>query len=79
MSYQRMVEREPQLAAIVAQILAEAEAVDAAEDERYGDARGDELPEQLRTKQGTAGSDPCRQAAVGGRGGAAGRRQGPRP
>lgn len=52
MSYQRMVEREPQLAAIVAQILEEAEAVDQAEDERYGDARGDELPEHLRTKQG---------------------------
>ena len=52
MSYQRMVEREPELAAIVAQILEEAEAVDAAEDERYGDARGDELPEHLRTKQG---------------------------
>jgi transposase len=52
MSYGRMVEREPQLAAIVAEILAEAEQVDAAEDERYGDARGDELPEHLRTKQG---------------------------
>jgi transposase len=52
MSYQRMVEREPELAAIVKQILEEAEAVDQAEDERYGDARGDELPEHLRTKQG---------------------------
>jgi transposase len=52
MSYDRMVEREPELAAIVKQILEEAEAVDAAEDELYGDARGDELPEHLRTKQG---------------------------
>jgi hypothetical protein len=52
MSYQRIVERESQLAAIVAHILEEAEAVDAADDERYGDARGDELPEHLRTKQG---------------------------
>jgi hypothetical protein len=29
------------------EILEEAKAVDAAEDELYGDARGDELPEQL--------------------------------
>ncbi len=52
MSYARMNEREPELAAIVKQMLDEAEAVDAAEDEMYGDARGDELPEHLRTKQG---------------------------
>ena len=52
MSYARMVEREPQLAAIVAEMLEEAERVDAEEDELYGDARGDELPEHLRTKQG---------------------------
>jgi transposase len=31
----------------VARILAEADAVDAAEDERFGDARGDELPAEL--------------------------------
>lgn len=52
MSYERMVDREPQLAAIVAEILDEAERVDVEEDERYGDARGDELPEHLRTRQG---------------------------
>src|SRR5215203_4979247 len=34
------------------EILEEAKAVDAAEDELYGDARGDELPEQLRTGGG---------------------------
>src|SRR3954454_15969047 len=34
------------------EILEEAKAVDAAEDERYGDARGAELPEQLRTGEG---------------------------
>jgi transposase len=34
------------------EILAEAGRIDAAEDERYGDARGDELPEQLRTRHG---------------------------
>jgi transposase len=34
------------------EILAEAGRIDAAEDERYGDARGDELPEQLKTRHG---------------------------
>jgi transposase len=34
------------------EILEEAKGVDAAEDELYGDARGDELPEQLRTGEG---------------------------
>ncbi len=34
------------------EILAEAGRIDAAEDERYGEARGDELPEQLRTRHG---------------------------
>jgi transposase len=37
---------------IVREILEEAQAVDAAEDELYGDARGDELPERLRTGEG---------------------------
>lgn len=37
---------------IVAEILQEAEHVDQAEDERHGDARGDELPEPLRTREG---------------------------
>ena len=34
------------------EILAEAKATDEAEDQLYGDARGDELPEQLRTPEG---------------------------
>src|SRR5450756_1677043 len=51
MSYGRMAEREVALAAEVAAILAEAEAVDAAEDARYGDARGDELPPELRRRE----------------------------
>jgi transposase len=38
---------EAKLAELAAQILAEAEAVDAAEDELFGDARGDELPAEL--------------------------------
>ena len=37
---------------IVTEILEEAERLDREEDERYGDARGDELPEQLRTREG---------------------------
>ena len=37
---------------VVNQILREAEETDRREDELYGDARGDELPEQLRTPEG---------------------------
>jgi len=52
MSYARMPEREAALEAEVKRILDEAEAIDAAEDALYGDARGDELPEALRTREG---------------------------
>ena len=44
--------RDSALAAEVQAILDEAEAVDAAEDQLYGDARGDELPPELRTREG---------------------------
>ena len=37
---------------IAREILAEAEETDRREDELHGDARGDELPEQLRTPEG---------------------------
>src|SRR5215218_7298025 len=37
------------------EILEEADAVDAEEDERFGDARGDELPPELATAQGRRG------------------------
>jgi transposase len=37
---------------IAQEIVAEAGRIDAAEDERYGEARGDELPEQLTTRNG---------------------------
>jgi hypothetical protein len=37
---------------IAREILEEAKAIDALEDELYGEARGDELPEQLRTREG---------------------------
>jgi transposase/IS5 family transposase len=53
MSYARMDECEAALRAEVKRILAEAEATDRAEDERYGeDVRGDELPPELRTREG---------------------------
>ena len=37
------------------EILEQAKAVDAAEDERYGEARGDELPAEFATAQGRRG------------------------
>src|SRR5918994_6916474 len=40
---------------IARQILAEADAVDAAEDEQFGERRGDELPAELATAQGRRG------------------------
>lgn len=52
MSYGRMKEKITELEAQVAELLAEAEAVDAAEDAQYGKGRrGDELPEELRFRQ----------------------------
>jgi hypothetical protein len=39
---------------IAPEILQEAKAVDETEDELYGQERGDELPEQLRTREGRA-------------------------
>lgn len=52
MSYDRMVKREPELAAEIERLLAEAEALDDKEDKKYGKGvRGDELPKELRFKQ----------------------------
>lgn len=51
MSYGRMEEKISELEAQVAQLLAEAEAADQAEDEQYGSKRGDELPDELRFRQ----------------------------
>ncbi len=52
MSYARMSEKEKILAAEVSDLLAEAEAIDKAEDARYGkNRRGDELPEELRRRE----------------------------
>jgi hypothetical protein len=52
MSYGRMEKKAEQLEVEVKRLLTEAQAVDDAEDARYGkDKRGDELPEELRFKQ----------------------------
>jgi len=52
MSYQRMGEKRQQLRAEVEQLLAQAEATDAAEDAEYGpDRRGDELPAELQRRE----------------------------
>jgi transposase len=52
MSYQRMSETEARLVKEVEALLAEAEAVDKAEDAQYGKGkRGDELPEELRRRE----------------------------
>ncbi len=52
MSYDRMLEKEKQLKAEVKQLLAQAEAADAAEDQQYGkDRRGDELPTELQRRE----------------------------
>jgi len=52
MSYDRMREKHRQLRAEVKQLLAQAEAADAAEDTEYGaDRRGDELPAELQRRE----------------------------
>jgi len=52
MSYGRMEKKAEELEAEVKRLLAEAQAVDDAEDAKYGkDRRGDELPKELRFKQ----------------------------
>lgn len=52
MSYARMSEKEKILAQEVSDLLAEAEAIDQAEDAAFGkDRRGDELPEELRRRE----------------------------
>ena len=48
---------------IAREILEEAQAVDAAEDEAYGEARGDELPPELTTRRGGASGCARRSAS----------------
>lgn len=50
MSYGRMLKTESELRSEIGRMLTEAEQVDAAEDGRYGAARGDELPEEVRRR-----------------------------
>ena len=64
MSHGRMPEREAALEAEVARILDEAEATDRAEDALHGDARGDELPELLRTREGRLRAIRAARAAL---------------
>jgi transposase len=47
---------------IVREILKEAEETDRREDEQHGEARGDELPEPLRTREAPAGGVPRGEA-----------------
>jgi len=52
MSYERMVEQEKAIRQQVQEMLEQAEAVDAEEDERYGkECAGDELPEELQRRE----------------------------
>lgn len=52
MSYSHMQKKTEELEAEIARLLGEAEAIDAAEDVRYGKGkRGDELPEELRYRK----------------------------
>ena len=52
MSYDRMKEKEKELRAQIKDLLAQAEAADAAEDARHGrDQRGDELPQELSRRE----------------------------
>ena len=52
MSYGRMKEKEQQLKAEAKQLLEQAEAADAEENERHGrDRGGDELPEELSRRE----------------------------
>lgn len=52
MSYDRMVLKQQKLEEEINALLAQAEAVDAAEDEQYGkESRGDELPEELKRRK----------------------------
>ena len=65
MSYDRLTGRIPQVEAEVAAMLAEAEAVDAAEDDEFGaDRRGDELPAELATRQGRLAKMRAAKAAL---------------
>ncbi len=67
MSYDRIVRAESELAAEVDALLADAEALDAAEDAAYGtDRRGDELPAELSRREGRLAAIPRGEGRSGG-------------
>ena len=73
MSYDRMKEQERQLRAEVRELLAQAEAADAAEDAQYGaDRRGDELPAELQRRETRLKRIREAQTGAGGAGAAEG-------
>ena len=51
MSYQRLGEEEERLEAEIQQLIERAEQIDAAEDEQYGDASGEEIPSELSRRE----------------------------
>lgn len=51
MSYGRMKKEEARLEAEIKRLIAEAEKADRSDERRYGDRRGDELPEELRIRE----------------------------
>ena len=68
MSYGRILEEERRLEAEVGTLLDRARAVDAAENERFGkDARGDELPQELRRQEDRLAASPAAKARLEGR------------
>ena len=57
MSYRRLTEKQTILAAVVSDLLAEADATDAAKDARFGkEERGDELPSKLARRESRLGA-----------------------
>lgn len=64
MTYGRRAGREAGLAVQVAGIPREAEETDPAEDKLYGDARGDELPPELRNTRRPSAQDPRSREAM---------------
>jgi transposase len=64
MSYGRMVQEEARLQKEIEGLLKRAEQTDAAEDERYGDERGDELPKELRFRENRLAKIRAAKAAL---------------
>ena len=65
MSYERMGKEAARLQAEIEALLTKAGMVDAEEDDRWGDFRGDELPEELQRREKRLAA-PGSQSAFGG-------------